>query len=115
MSDDELTDTVSQYTSDGNVLPNDPGVIDALSAELRNRDMGAEHQLVREVALKRNYNSPWLQTPAGKLLSHELELNNSKDGNEILCDVTEGEKIGMIGFSIENLAEEVRNDERSEE
>jgi hypothetical protein len=103
MSEAELAKHTVLYLADESTFPDDPGIVDAFSAELISREMTLEHSSVREKANERSYEMPWLRTPEGSFLNKEIELNSPKNTGTILCDFEEG----RVGFSIEELAEGV--------
>jgi exonuclease VII large subunit len=102
MTDQELHDTAMTWVSDEST-ETEPGVLDALSVELRHRDVTL-WEAVREEMRKRDSYSPWTKSGVGRELVADLrQLENCGVGE--VPYVEDGKRAVITIRQIDELAE----------
>lgn len=105
MSESELRKEATMYLEQPGSEPILPGIVDALSVELKRNGLLEEFESIRKVANDRRYMEPWFQFPEGKeLLKEQTAIENCKPGDFPIAFIENGKRIFM-NLSLEDVLE----------
>lgn len=105
MSEMELRKEANKYLEQPGTEPTLPGIVDALSVELKKNGLQEEFESVRKVAQDRRYNEPWFQLPEGReLLKEQTAIENCRPGDFPIAFMENGKRV-FVNISLEDVLE----------
>lgn len=111
MGESELERTAQAYIDNKNDLQS-PEELDALTSALKDRGIEELTDTLRATMLERNYDSPFLRTEEGQLLTNQLKLLQHVDDGILLADDT-GKTFGVTFDEIDELLSEDQDEEEN--